>query len=354
MKQYDYLVIGGGIAGSVLALTLLKKGRSVALIDKPTLSSSSRVAGGAWNPFNLRTFTDNWRAEELVAKADTFYKEAEALFQCEFYTPRKLLKIFTSADERRLWEKACAEKPQRFAEAPTETPYPGTVPAQHGVGAVNGAGSIDTQRLIGRTTAKFMAQDDFFETHFDYAKLALTNEGVVYDNQVSARQVVFCEGHLARHNPWFSFLPLVPVKGHLIHVRIPGFPLTEILNRGAFLLPLGNDLFALGSTFENNRDDEVPVPGKEAELVAKLEKMVTLPYQVVGLHVGVRPAVKDRRPLLGRHPQHPQLAVFNGMGSKAVLLTPWLAEVLARHLEHGEELPADVDLGRFPNRDGGT
>ncbi len=347
MKQYDYLVAGGGIAGSVLALMLLKNGRSVMLIDKPSLSFSSRVAGGAWNPFNLRTFTDNWRAEELVAKADTFYKEAEALFGCELYTPRTLLKIFTSADERRLWEKACAEKTQRFARSPLEDPYPGIVPAPYGTGVVSGAGSIDTQRLIGRTAAKLIAQDDFLETHFDHAKLVLTNEGAVYDGKISARQVVFCEGHLARHNPWFGFLPLVPVKGHLIHVRIPGFPLTEILNRGAFLLPLGGDLFALGSTFENNRDDEIPVPEKEAELVSKLEKMVSIYWRLDAVHVGVRPAVKDRRPLLGRHPQHPQLAVFNGMGSKAVLLTPWLAEALVKHIEDDERLPADADLARF-------
>ena len=57
--------------------------------------------------------------------------------------------------------------------------------------------------------------------------------------------------------------------------------------------------------------------------------------------------VKDRRPLIGLHPKHPQLAVFNGMGTKAVMLAPYFAIAFSDFLETGKELNSEVDIKRY-------
>jgi glycine oxidase len=60
---------------------------------------------------------------------------------------------------------------------------------------------------------------------------------------------------------------------------------------------------------------------------------------------GVRPTSRDRRPILGRTAPHE--AVFNGLGSRGVLLAPWCARHLAAHLFDGAPLDPEVDAARF-------
>lgn len=349
MQRVDYLLIGQGLSGSMLAVTLLQKGRSVAVIDQPQLSSSSRVAAGAYNPFNFRRMTDNWRAGELVDFVNRFYPEAESFLGSEgFFHPRRVLKVFAAESERQQWEKACAAQPQRFASPEIlENYYADILDTPFGIGVVKEAGHIDTVKFIGDVSAKLEQQQSLFRETFDPSKLSLSGEGAVYDNRIAATTVIFCEGHLARKDHWFGFLPLRPVKGQVLHVHIPGFDAKDIFNRGAYLVPMGNERFATGATFENDRDDETITPNAEEELLGKLTKYIRVPIHVEKRFAGVRPAVKDRRPLLGRHPEHPQLCVFNGMGSKAVLLAPFLADQLVQHLEEKIPLLPEVDIARF-------
>ena len=95
-----------------MALALLRKGKSVRVIDAPKLSSSSRIAAGVYNPFNFRQMMNNWRAVEMINAAKDLYYFAEKISEQKIFTERKILKVFTSADERKLWERACEEKEQ--------------------------------------------------------------------------------------------------------------------------------------------------------------------------------------------------------------------------------------------------
>lgn len=122
---------------------------------------------------------------------------------------------------------------------------------------------------------------------------------------------------------------------------------TEILSKNCSLLPIGNERFILGSTFDNDVVDEKPTQAAEDDLLNRVKKFVSLPIYVENRLAGIRPAVQDRRPIIGTHPNLPQLSIINGMGSKAVLLSPWLAEKLVEHIETGIEIPKEVGIGRF-------
>ena len=72
-------------------------------------------------------------------------------------------------------------------------------------------------------------------------------------------------------------------------------------------------------------------------------------WSLTAHHAAVRPIVHGRKPVLGRHPDHPSLAVFNGLGSKGALHAPWCAAQLAGHLLDGCPLDPELDLAvRFP------
>ncbi|MDQ3111321.1 MAG: FAD-binding oxidoreductase, partial [Bacteroidota bacterium] len=259
-----------------------------------------------------------------------------------------ILKIFTSAEERTLWERACVEKTGLLAdEKIIENSFGETVIAPHGIGVVNNGGSIDSTLFI-ETFAKILRTDNcFLEEKFAHEKLEINEDEIIYDKKISSKQIIFCEGHLITQNPLFAFVPIKPAKGQLLHVHIPGLELSDVLNRGAYLLPLGNEKFVLGSTFDNDEVNEIPTEAAVTDLLSRLAKFVKAPVKILGHFAGIRPAVQDRRPVIGTHPQFRNISMMNGMGSKAVLLSPWLAGRLVESIENQVELPKEVDLKRF-------
>jgi hypothetical protein len=47
------------------------------------------------------------------------------------------------------------------------------------------------------------------------------------------------------------------------------------------------------------------------------------------------------------HPQHPQIGIFNGMGTKGCSLAPFFAKELADHLIYNQPITIDADVKRF-------
>ena len=86
--------------------------------------------------------------------------------------------------------------------------------------------------------------------------------------------------------------------------------------------------------------------GKE-ELMSKLKTFLSCEFEVVQHLAGIRPTVKDRRPLVGRHPEHKNLYVLNGLGTRGVMIAPYVAEKLYQFIENNEPLDSEIDVNRF-------
>ena len=61
----DYLIVGQGIAGTVLSYTLLEKGKTALVIDKNQAQTSSKVATGICNPITGRRWAKTWQGDKL-------------------------------------------------------------------------------------------------------------------------------------------------------------------------------------------------------------------------------------------------------------------------------------------------
>ena len=66
MKEFDYIIVGQGIAGTVLAFQLRLKGKQVFVIDKHRDDTSSKIAPGTYNPMVLKRFTPCWKVEDQL------------------------------------------------------------------------------------------------------------------------------------------------------------------------------------------------------------------------------------------------------------------------------------------------
>ena len=119
-------------------------------------------------------------------------------------------------------------------------------------------------------------------------------------------------------------------------------------NKKAFVLPVGNKRFKVGSTYEWDDLTEQTTEKGKVSIVERLDALIDVEYQIEDQWAGVRPTIVDRRPVLGRHPHFPNLYVFNGLGTKGVMLAPKFAEIMANYLiEESSELPAEIDVKRF-------
>lgn len=345
--HFDCLIVGQGIAGSVLALSLTMAGYNVCVIDQPHLSLSSKVAAGIWNPVVFKRLTKSWLADELVPELLDFYTFCEAELKASLITKRKILKPFTEEQEKNLWLKK-AQAENQFLDTAAYENYELT-PSQlvNSYSFVLEAGNLNMPAFLNSTRAYLEHKQTYLEEAFNYSQLAAIATGIQYKD-ITAGAVVFCEGHLISNNPFFDRVPMKPAKGEVLTVRCEGLQLSShILNKGIFILPLGNGLYKIGATYEWENLNDEPTPEKKKELTEKLKAVIGLPFEVIQHEAGVRPSVIDRRPVVGRHPELNNYFIFNGFGTKAVMLAPYFARQLVNHLQYGSSIDAEADPARF-------
>src|ERR1700728_2720357 len=104
----DYIVVGQGIAGSMLSWFLLQHGASVKVIDAYNPSSASNIASGITNPVTGRRFVKTWLADEIIPFAAGAYQNFEKLFGSPFYYPMPIIRLFDSVKAQNDWSTRCA------------------------------------------------------------------------------------------------------------------------------------------------------------------------------------------------------------------------------------------------------
>jgi len=178
----------------------------------------------------------------------------------------------------------------------------------------------------------------------------LTARGVAIPRwRYEARRMIFCQRFQARENPWFGRLPFDPAKGEILTIRVAGLAERRVIHRGIWLAPLGEDLFRAGATYDRDNLDDRPTAVGRAEICVRLRRFLKRPFEVVDHRAAVRPIVLGRHPVMGRHPDFPQLGIFNGLGSKGALQSPFLAGQFAASFTGEREIEDSVDLQkRFP------
>lgn len=345
--KVDYLIIGQGIAGSVLSFKLMQEGCSVRVLAKKGLTTSSEVAAGLFNPVTGRRMVKTWLADELFAEIKPLYRKMEALTGEEFLHELPIYRPFVDQAEQNDWAARQADPPfktyiQEVFDKPQYQPW---VKNPYGGLLLRQTGWLDIPRMLKAWQSYLSAQGCLQEEVFDEKYLELQEENVLYKG-LTARKLIYCNGNNVLKSPFWDWVPLQPVKGEILYLK-SAVSLHQIINRGVFLLPLGEGIYKVGSTYEHDKLHLEPTEEARQEMLRRLAELVEMPLEVMRQEAGIRPASKDRRPLLGLHPQHKTLIIFNGLGTKGVSLAPYCAGVLADHLLEQKEISAEVNINRF-------
>lgn len=345
----DAIIVGGGLAGVALAEHLRKRGLSFVLYDDGS-QWASRVAGGLYNPVILKRLTAAWGAIEGMDRMP-FYRELEARIGQKVVFPLPVLRRFASVEEQNNWFIAM-DKPvlSRFLSPNLRHKNLHGIASPFGYGEVLESGYVDTGALVGGYFDWLESEGCLLREAFAYRELNVSGKTVWYKGK-EARHIFFADGFGLQHNPYFSWLPLDGTKGELLLITAPDLELTgAIVKANVFVLPLGGDVFKVGATYAPW--DKTPGPTEKGRLQLEEEAraLLSCDFKVVAHKAGIRPTVKDRRPLIGTHPEFSNLHLVNGLGSRGVMLAPWMAECLVSSIFDGEPLPPDCDLSRFGNR----
>ena len=348
--HYDYLIVGLGIAGISLWRELVKRGKSYLVADAGDGAAASRVAPGVVNPLAGKRLNPSWRVEEQLPVALESYRQLSAFFGETLLHEVPIIRIIKDVAQREYFDKRKTQPGARHWIGHEYAPgrWPGLLEDPLGSFEATASGYLDVARACVLARERLLAEDRLLEARVAPAELADREDGIHWQGRVF-RRVVFCEGWLGRDNPFFPEVPFKPAKGEMLTL-VPKSPRTDfpraIVNRGKWILPMPDGTYRAGSSYSWDNFDDVPTEAGRSTILSVLGEFVKMEFDIVDQKAGVRPIVKDYRPVLGVSASCGRVAILNGLGSKGVLAAPWLAAMLLDHLENGAPL-GETDVARF-------
>lgn len=373
MRDVDFIIVGQGLAGTCLAWELRALGASFVVIDGEAVVTSSRIAAGLITPVTGQRLVKTWRFEELRPAAWEFYRRVKRELGCDLLRDTAMVKVFATEQEQTFFGKRLRD-PAYHGLLRELTDLPVGVLAPRGGCELLQGGQLNVSEFLSETREMLTHEGCYLA-----GKIALP-EDVEFREQVEERTgilwpaaqqalhppgdshrvelpkhglrtktLVFCEGIAARSNPWFSNVEFNPARGEMLTVRIPEWTEARVIHGGVWIAPLGASLeherlYRVGATYDWNQLDAGPTGEGRSSLIASLDKLIAVPYEIVDHVTAVRPILKHLNPVIGRHPRYPQLGYFNGLASKGSLQAPYFARQFASHLVNQTPIEREVDL----------
>ncbi|PKQ62096.1 hypothetical protein BZG02_14295 [Labilibaculum filiforme] len=345
--EKKFLIVGQGIAGSLLAYDMYRAGLNFTIVASPDKSTTSDVAAGMYNPIVFKRLTKSWMVDDVLPVMVKMYQDLESDLGHQFLFPMDIIKPLAE-NEIKMWQERIEDS--NFSDYIVGI---GNNSIGQGIkdfdayGRVTNSGYLLLGKLLRKLRKFFKSKGLLIEANFEYKDLGFI-DGEITWHGISAETIVFCEGHHATKNPYFKDVGFNLTKGELLEIECEGLPGDYIYNKNLFVMPIGNKRFKIGATYDwKNQNEELSIEAR-IDLLGRLDKLISLPYTVVNHWAGIRPTIIDRRPVLGTHPFHKHVAIFNGLGTKGVMLAPYFSREMVRFLSMNDyPLAKEIDIRRF-------
>lgn len=310
-----WLIVGQGLAGTCLALEFLDRGIPFRIVDSGR-GGSSRVAAGMINPITGRNFEPSWLIEDFHPGAVAFFERAAKTFGEPLWHPLPVMRLASSAKEwAKISNKLDLPKTKRWlheTQATTPDDFCGSI-------TLKGGGWVNTARFLSLT-----------RDHFEQLGILETAQ---LDTTATHSQRILCQGaqgllqdQLGKHRC---------AKGEILTVEAD-WPETHIrIGAGGWLIPIGQNRFRIGSTYEWNELDELPTDKGTTRISEIASKLGSPDFKIIDHVAGVRPILRRSQPLIGKNTGGDW--VFNALGSKGTLYAPGMATMLADWICNGTQ-----------------
>jgi glycine oxidase len=329
--QTDFLIIGQGLAGTLLAYELMQQGFDVQVIDNQHFEAATAVAGGLINPITGRRIVKTEQIDELLPQAKATYQALEKYLDIQLWQELNVLWSLSTIKEENDWYVRASQvgiKDYVVAE-PDLKDILTKVKNITSFGKVRHAAQVNISLLISAFAKKLLSENRLLLENFDFDALSIDTDKIIYKN-IEAKKIIFCEGHRGRFNPLFRGQNFAVAKGEALIIKAEDLPKDSILKNNITICPLPDGTFWAGSNYEWNPNDCEPTESIRNEFEAHLNDFLNVPYQVLEHNAAIRPTMKNRQILTIVHSDFPNVAMFNGLGTKGTSLAPYWAKHFAK------------------------
>jgi len=345
IEKVKYIIVGQGLVGTWMSYHLHKAGISFKVINDPTFKSASSVASGVINPVTGRRIVQTWMIETILPFVVKAYQNFAHEIDCEIIKASPVILIHPSQQMQESFEfRMQNDNVYLFKQDPSK--WKVYFESPNGMGAINECYWIDLNTMISKWQSILINKQNYIAAHFEMNDVTFLENEIVWKN-IQAERIIFCDGLNALNNPYFSKLPFSPNKGEALIIKVSGLTKEYIYKSSVTVVPWKDDLFWVGSSYEWEFNNTEPTPAFKEKMTQCLDQFLKLPYQIVDHIVGIRPANTQRRPFIGVHPIHKQLAICNGMGTKGCSLAPYFTNELLNFLEFDKPVEPEASIKRF-------
>lgn len=344
------LVVGYGFAGASLSYFLSQRNIKVDVISNPIFdrSSSSAVSAGIMLPFSGKRKTLSYNISNVLPFALKHYEYIQNQSGHKLLYDLPVRQIITEARDYNEWfSKSNEIESSKFLNQIYLTQISDKLKKHIGYLQFNQSNAVSIHELL-KGYRKSSINLSIHHDLFSFDNLKIGNTFIIYNN-IEYDQLVFCEGYRTIENKFWKNLPFQPVKGEIVDIHAPDLNLDFILNSSIYIIPLGSDRYKVGATYNWKDIDEIPSREGVQMLKFELDKMISVDYQIIGHQASVRPAIQDRKPVIGFHPEFKSIGIFNGLGTKGAMLSPYYANMMANYMIDETPIDKDVSVDRFSN-----
>ena len=347
-ESTDVAIIGGGAAGCAVAFYLAEAGLTSTIIEREGVGSqASGYAAGGLNPLTgtgipgpLADFA--WESFQLH---QGLYPKLKALTEID-YQLRETSEIMLTFNESAVSEL------EEIAERFTLTDgFSASMADQSRVrqldqringgfaGAVFKTGNfaLDSQSFTLALSAAAQTSGAILrpgtvrglDVRGDHVTRVLLEDG-----EIDCGQVVLAMGPWSRHaEEWLNtYIPVDPLKGEILRVRLPGEPLQhDVSGGGASMYAKPDGLAWCGTTEDWRGFDRQSLPETRDRILAGVKRILpAVADATIEMHTAcLRPVTPDWLPILGQVKGYQNAWLATGAGKKGILLAPGIGKSVA-------------------------
>jgi glycine/D-amino acid oxidase-like deaminating enzyme len=341
----DFIIIGHGLAGSITALEVEKRGYSYIVMDEEAPVTSSKIAAGMYSPINPKRMTLLWNYETFIPQALATYKRIEEHLSVEVLHQDTVVNALGSVKE--LNDLSLKEEDSTFTQFITNVVANPMINAPFGSFTINQSGWVNIPFLLQTHKQYLLQRQSYIQRKVVWNDVIQDEEGNWHLHGFKSKNVICCDGFNRLKNSFWSYIPPHATKGDELIIEAKTLPENHIWKKGIYLVPIGNHHFRVGATNDYAYKTEQPEEAAYNELKEKLDEMLNCPYAIIKHEAAIRPTSHDRMPIIGEHPAKSRLYIMNGLGTKGVLFAPSMANMLLDFIEKGTAIIKDVNVMRY-------
>jgi glycine/D-amino acid oxidase-like deaminating enzyme len=359
----DVVVVGAGLAGLSVAKSLTDKGVSVLIVDKYGLGAgASGVPIALINPAAAKQANLSWNAKASMAAIVGLLDQTKSHSSREFFRKSGVLRPSVDAATLEAFSSSMSRHnyPSGWAKWLNREELNQFQPdLQHVGGAlwVQEAYTVDVSEYLSALASIITLNGAEIRTGIVISSMS-------YDQIQDIWIVVFSDGSIIRSSkvikstgssilddPDWGWMPVHRIKGQMALYRSNhDIDWSHAIAARGYVAHLNGRDWVIGSTFEHTFDHLEPDAAGLQYLENKVDAILPTLRQESALlsqWAGIRVGTPNRLPIIGPHPKLKGQWVFTGLGSKGLLYSAYLGQLLAANLVSGDKIPMEVSTQRL-------